>query len=201
MSGEIRTLEELRGLFGEVAALSRQKEVDHLHPVYRRWMEAAPFAVLATTGPAGLEASPRGDPAPLVHVQDKHTLLLPERRGNNRIDSLRNVLHDPHVALLFFIPGVNETLRVGGTARILAAPDLLARFLHAGKPPQCVLEITVERVFFQCGRALLRSGLWEGERPTGVPTPGDILQALTAGEVDGAGYDAALPGRQRETLY
>lgn len=197
----IRTLEDLENLFGEVGAPSLQKETDVLPPVYRQWLEAAPFAVLATSGPGGLDASPRGDPAPLVRVTDERTLLLPERRGNNRIDSLRNLLSDPRVGLLFFIPGVNETLRVNGTARILTTPDLLASFAQDGKLPKCVLEITVDTVFFQCGRAMLRSVLWTGPSAAEVPTPGAMLAALTRGEVDGADYDAALPQRQRDTLY
>lgn len=196
----VQTAEQLAALFGEVAAPSRHKEADFLHPVYQRWIAQSPFAVLATSGPAGLDASPRGDPASLVHIQDERTLLLPERRGNNRIDSLRNILEDPRVALLFLVPGVNETLRVNGRARILIGDELLRRFEQGGQPPKCVLEIKVETVFFQCGRAMLRSRLWSGETAQ-VPSAGEMLEALTSGGIDGDDYDAALPQRQRETLY
>ena len=198
---QIQTAKQLEHLFGVVAEASIKKEVGFLHPVYQRWIAASPFAVLATSGPGGLDASPRGDPAGLVHIQDAHTLLLPERRGNNRIDSLRNILGNPQVALLFFVPGVNETLRVNGRARILVGDELLSRFALEGKPPRCVLEIKVESAFFQCGRAMIRSGLWQATLTADVPTAGEMLHALTTGEIDGQQYDAALPQRQKETLY
>jgi PPOX class probable FMN-dependent enzyme len=137
-------------------------------------------------------------------VQDERTLLLPERRGNNRIDSLRNLLGDPRVALLFLIPGVGETLRVNGKARISVAPDLLQRFSVQGALPRCVLEITVEAVFFQCARAIHRSNLWSRlpeEILEKVPSAGRILDDLTDHQIDGATYDQALLERQRATLY
>ncbi|MEJ8836837.1 pyridoxamine 5'-phosphate oxidase family protein [Ramlibacter sp. AN1133] len=202
-SHTITTLDQLQQLFGPVGEASLRKEVAFIAPVYRRWIEASPFAVLATSGPAGLDASPRGDPAGFVIVENENSLLLPERRGNNRIDGLRNILADPRVALLFFIPGVGETLRVNGRASISTDPALLERLAMEGKRPQCVLRIAVDTVFFQCARALQRSRLWEqpAARPAGVPTAGEILQALTEGAIDGAAYDAELPARQRTTLY
>lgn len=157
-AGRVGTIEDLAALYGEVAAPSIVKEVDHIHPVYRPFIEAAPFAVLATAGPGGLDATPRGDPAGFVHIEDDRTLLLPDRRGNNRIDSLRNIIADPRVALLFLIPGVGETLRVHGTAEIRADDDLLSRFAVAGQRPRTVLRITVSSVFFQCSRAVIRAG-------------------------------------------
>ncbi len=167
-------------------------------------IEASPFVVVATSGPDGLDASPRGDPAGFVVVEDERTLLLPERRGNNRVDSLRNLVRDPRIALLFLIPGVGETLRVNGRACISVAPDLLARFEMRGKPPRCVTVVNVERVYFQCARAIARSGLWSPapvDVKSRVPSPGRILDALTGGEVDAQRYDAALPARQRDSLY
>ena len=199
----IGSLEQLQALFGPVGEASLRKEATSIHPVYRRWIEASPFAVLATSGPDGLDVSPRGDPPGLVQVQDERTLLLPERRGNNRIDSLRNAVVDPRVALLFLIPGVGETLRVQGRASISIDPMLLERLAMDGKPAQCVWVIAVETVFFQCARAMQRSGLWPpgATRPAGVPTAGEMLQALTEGGIDGGRYDADLPARQRSTLY
>jgi len=198
----IRTEDELLALFGPVAQASIRKEVGFVHPVYRQWIEASPFAVLATAGPGGLDVSPRGDPAPLVRVVDEKTLLLPERRGNNRVDGLRNLLLDPRVALLFFVPGVGETLRVNGRATICVDPVLLRSFGVAGALPRCVLRVEVEAVFFQCARAMLRSGLWtQASAPQGVPTAGDMLAAITRNEVGGSAYDSALPDRQRSTLY
>jgi PPOX class probable FMN-dependent enzyme len=203
-SHTIATIDQLEALFGLVGEASRKKEVDHLHPVYRSLIEASPFAILATVGPGGLDASPRGDPPGFVAVENEKTLLLPERRGNNRIDSLRNIVADPRVALLFLIPGVGETLRVNGRARISTAPGLLQRFAMAGQPPKCVLAIDVDAVYFQCARAIHRSKLWqpiEPGAPRTVPSPGSMLAALTDSAIDGEQYDLDLPERQRTTLY
>ena len=200
----VSDLAALEALFGPVGEASIRKEAPSLHPVYRRWLEAAPFAVLATSGPAGLDASPRGDPAPLVSVLDEHTLLLPERRGNNRIDSLRNILGDPRVALLFMIPGVGETLRVNGHAHISVDPGLLQRLAMDGQPPKCVIVVRIETVLFQCARALQRSKLWAPAAPdvrNTVPSAGAMLAALTDSAIDGEAYDRELPERQRSTLY
>ena len=200
----ITSLAELEALFGPVGEASLRKQTSHLPPVYQAMVAASPFVVLSTVGPAGLDASPRGDPPGFVKVQDATTLLLPERRGNNRIDSLRNIVTDPRVGLLFLIPGVGETLRVNGTARIRTDAALLEQFLMQGSPPKCVLEITVQEVFFQCARAIHRSQLWQPLGPEvlkAVPTAGQVLAALTDHEVGGAAYDEALPERQRKTLY
>lgn len=198
----IHTEVELAALFGAVGEASLRKEVDHLHPVYRRWIEASPFAILATGGPGGLDVSPRGDTAPLVRVVDEHILLLPERRGNNRIDGLKNILTNPQFALIFLVPGVNETVRVNGSATIEAAPDLLASFAVDGAQPKRVLRVRVETVFLQCGRALLRSALWGPIQQTpAARTAGAMLAELTADDIDGQAYDRELPGRQRATLY
>lgn len=200
----ITTLEELVALYGTAAPPSRVKETDHIHPIYRPFIEAAPFAVLATAGSGGLDATPRGDPAGFVHIEDEQTLLLPDRRGNNRIDSLRNILEDPRVALLFLMPGVGETLRVNGTAEISTRSDDLSRFAVSGRSPKCVLRITVDSVFFQCSRAILRAGLWKPDacidRAT-LPTAGEVLRVLSRSEIDGDAYDEALPRRLVETLY
>ena len=200
----IASLAELEALYGPVGEASLRKEVDYLHPHYQAVIQASPFAVLATAGPDGLDVSPRGDPPGFVAVHDERTLLLPERRGNNRIDSLRNILADPRVALLFLVPGVGETLRVNGRARISVEPALLERFRMNGQPPKCVLVIAVETVLFQCSRAIVRSNLWapvpaDARRP--VPTPGEMLHVLTQAAIDGDAYDRALPERVRTTLY
>ena len=200
----VSTPAELAALLGEVAEASIRKEIGFIHPHYRAMIEASPFCVMATSGPGGLDVSPRGDPPGFVFVEDEKTLLLPERRGNNRADGLRNLLEDPRVALLFLIPGVGETLRVNGSARISTAPALLARFHMQGKPPKCVLVIHVESVFFQCARAIHRSRLWQHPAPdvsSRVPSAGQILEALTSAAIDGDEYDRALPQRQRDTLY
>ncbi|KRC19760.1 pyridoxamine 5'-phosphate oxidase family protein [Acidovorax sp. Root219] len=199
----IESIAQLEALFGTPGEASLSKEVRFVHPSYRSMIEASPFAVLATSGTGGLDASPRGDAPGFVQVLDERTLLLPERRGNNRVDSLRNIVADPRVALLFLIPGVGETLRVNGRASITTAPDLMERFVVGGQPPKCVIRIAVEAVYFQCARAILRSRLWEATEPGAprpVPTPGAILSAISQ-SFDGAAYDQALPERQRTTLY
>jgi PPOX class probable FMN-dependent enzyme len=184
---------------------SLAKVADHLHPLYQPYIEAAPFAVLATRGANGqLDTSPRGDAPGFVAIADDHTLLLPDRRGNQRIDSLRNLIHDPHCALLFLIPGVGEALRVNGTARLSASPALAERFVVDGKAPASVLVVTVHSVFFQCARAVKRSALWDAARHVDrstLPSPGHVLEALSRSGIDGAAYDAALQTRQAATLY
>lgn len=201
---QITTLQALESLYGTPAAPSIRKEVDYIHPHYRAFIEAAPFVALATSGADGLDVSPRGDPAGFVHVQDAHTLLLPDRRGNNRIDSLRNVIRDPRVALLFLIPGSGTTFRVNGRAVISADPALLESFAVDGKAPRTAMIVTVEEAYFQCARAIARSGLWNPEThvdPKSLPTPGAMLAAVTAGEVGGETYDREWPGRAAKTMW
>ena len=198
----IKTIEQLESLYGVVGEASRKKEVDYVHPHYRALIEASPFAVLATCGADGMDASPRGDAPGFVTVEDEHTLLLPDRRGNNRVDSLRNIIANPHVALLFFIPGRGETLRVNGIAEISVEPALLERFIVAGKTPNCVLVIHMQTAFFQCAKAIHRSKLWEPAEPgSALPTSGQMLDALTHGDINSVTYDRELPERLKATLY
>lgn len=201
---DIRDEAALRQAYpGEPGVTSLAKLADHVHPLYRPYIEASPFAVLATVGADGLlDTSPRGDAPGFVKVVDAHTLMLPDRRGNLRLDSLRNVLHDPRVALLFLIPGCGEALRVNGRARLSAHPALCEPLAVDGKAPASVMVIAVASVFFQCARAIQRSRLWAPAlRPDGLPTPGQVLQELSGAAVDGCAYDAALPARQAATLY
>ncbi len=200
----VTDLARLEALYGAPAPRSIDKEIDHLNAHYRAFVEAAPFVALASAGPGGLDVSPRGDAAGFVTVADARTLLLPDRRGNNRIDTLRNVVADPRVALLFLVPGIGETLRVNGRASISVAPDLLARFAVDGKPPRTVLVVAVERVYFQCSRAVVRADLWNPDRRLSrdaLPSTGAILEALSRERFDGRAYDSELPGRVAETLY
>ncbi|MBO9688411.1 MAG: pyridoxamine 5'-phosphate oxidase family protein [Mitsuaria chitosanitabida] len=201
---DLSTLDALRGVYpAPTAPATLDKECDHVHPLYRPFIEASPFAILATRGPHGLDTSPRGDGPGFVEIADPRTLLLPDRRGNHRIDSLRNVVNDPAVALLFLIPGIGECLRVNGHARISAAPALLERFVVEGQSPKSVLVIEVHKVFFQCARAVKRSELWNPARHverTSLPSTGSILAGLSP-RVDGAAYDAELEERQRRTMY
>jgi uncharacterized protein len=204
MSTTITTLSELEAVYGEVNKGSLLKETDRVVPEYQAFIEAAPFVALATRGPEGLDCSPRGDGPGFVRVRDEKTLLLPDRRGNNRIDSLRNIVRDPSVALLFLIPGIGETLRVNGRARISVEPSLLESFAIDGKAPKSVITITVEAVYFQCARAILRSELWNPQKHVArgsLPSAGQILAALSNNQVGGEAYDKELPERQRTTLY
>lgn len=203
-SHQISDLAALEEIYGQPLAASVRKEISYIHPHYQAFIEAAPFAVLATSGPDGLDASPRGDPAGFVHVENEKTLLLPDRRGNNRIDSLRNIISDPRVALIFLIPGIGETVRVNGRASIHNDPALLERFAIEGKLPNTVLKIEVEAVFFQCSRAILRSGLWKAEQQierSALPSLGTILRDLSGSEIDGDKYDAELPQRLKASIY
>jgi uncharacterized protein len=201
----ITTAEQLEALYTDAPyGPALIKEVDYITPQYRKLIEAAPFVVLATSGPEGLDCSPRGDPPGFVRVLDERTLVIPDRRGNNRIDSLRNLVRDPRVALLFLIPGVGETMRVNGHARISTDPELTESFAMNGKVPKCVLVVTVETAYFQCTKALIRSKLWDAaskvDRET-LPTPGSIIAELTDGEMGGPEHDRLAPDRIKETIY
>ncbi|SCY45313.1 pyridoxamine 5'-phosphate oxidase family protein [Microvirga guangxiensis] len=204
MPATISSIAELEALYELPSEASLLKEVDRIIPEYRAFIEAAPFLALATQGPEGLDCSPRGDGPGFVRVADDKTLLIPDRRGNNRIDSLRNIVRDPHVALLFLIPGIGETLRVNGRAVISVEPPLLESFAFDGKTPKSVIAITVESVFFQCARAILRSDLWNPQKHIprkDLPSAGQILAAVTQNRFDGEAYDKVLPERQKTTLY
>jgi uncharacterized protein len=200
----VREVAALERIYGAPGAASIAKEVPSIHAHYRALIEASPFAAIATSGPDGLDVSPRGDAPGFIVVEDEKTLLLPDRRGNNRVDSLRNIIADPRVALLFLIPGVGETLRVNGRAEISVDPALLQRFAMDGKLPRSVLVIHVETVFFQCSRAVLRADLWNPEKKLdrkSLPSTGTILAALSDDKVGGESYDRDLPARVKATLY
>lgn len=201
---QVTSIEELKNLYSNVSEASIKKEISYLHPHYQAIIKASPFAVLATRGKDGLDASPRGDAAGFVKIQDEKTLLIPDRRGNNRLDSLCNIIHDPHVALLFLVPGLGESLRVNGQASISTNPDLLNQFIVNEKTPKTVLIIHVEAVFFQCSRAIHRSGLWQANCESNsrlIPSPGRILEDLSDAAIDGEKYDRELPERIKSTLY
>jgi PPOX class probable FMN-dependent enzyme len=200
----VRTLEALEALYGTPLETATVKEVPRITPEYRRMIEASPFAVLATSGPEGLDCSPRGDHPGFVRIADERTLLLPDRRGNNRIDSLRNIVREPRAALLFMIPGAGNTLRVNGRAVISADPQLLATFVVEGRAPRSVVVLTVEAAYFQCARAIVRADLWNPARhvdPASLPTPGRILAALSKERVGGAEYDRTWAARAQATLW
>ena len=201
---KIETVEALEAIYGQPGETSTIKVAHEITPSYRAYIEASPFAILATGGPEGLDCSPRGDFPGFVRIVDPTTLLLPDRRGNNRVDSLRNIVRDPRVALLFLIPGSGNTLRVNGRAEVSVAPDLLASFAVEGKAPRSVVVVDVAEVYFQCARAIVRARLWESEArvdPAHLPTPGQVLAEMSDHRVGGEEYDRAWPERARESLW
>jgi PPOX class probable FMN-dependent enzyme len=200
----IRTLAELEALYDVPVPTSITKEIDHLTELHCAYIEASPFVVVATSGPGGLDASPRGDPPGFIRVADERTLLIPDRRGNNRLDTLRNLVADPRIGLLFLVPGLGVTLRVNGTAEISADPDLRESFAMGDKLPATVIIVTTASVYTQCPKALIRSHLWDPSRhrdPSELPSVGDIMELITAGAFDGKAHDAAYPERVRQTIY
>ena len=200
----IATIEELEAIYGLPGEASTVKVADRVTLQYRAWIETSPFAALATCGPEGVDCSPRGDLPGFIRIHDEKTLMMPDRRGNNRIDSLRNIVRDSRVALLFLIPGSGNTLRVNGRARLSADPELLASFKVNGKAPRTLIVMTVEKIYFQCARAIVRSDLWNPDKrvdPKSLPTPGQILAAMSENRVGGEEYDRAWPERARGSLW
>lgn len=200
----IGTVAELEAIYGTPGETSLVKEVPQVIPHYRAFIEASPFCALATVGPEGMDCSPRGDLPGFVRVADERTLMMPDRRGNNRIDSLRNIVRDPRVALCFMVPGSLNCLRVNGEAHLTADPAVKTSFAVDGREPRTVIVIRTNAVYFQCGRALVRSRLWEADArvdPASLPSAGDILAFLSADRVGGRDYDAEWEGRAKETLW
>jgi PPOX class probable FMN-dependent enzyme len=185
-------------------AASTTKVAKAMTPEYRRLIQASPFAALATVGPEGIDCSPRGDRAGFVRIHDDTTLMMPDRRGNNRIDSLRNIVRDPRCAFLFLIPGSGTTMRVNGRAHLSVDPALLESFAVEDKAPRSVIVLEIEELYFQCARAIIRSELWNPAHhvdPTTLPTPGQILAAMTDNQVGGETYDKAWPERAKQTMW
>jgi uncharacterized protein len=201
----LTTIEALEAVYdAKPVPASTVKEVPFITAEYRRLIEASPFLTLATVGPEGLDCSPRGDRPGFVRVVDERTLHIPDRRGNNRIDSLRNIVRDGRVGLLFLIPGSGTTLRVNGRAVVSTDAALLQSFAVEGQSPRSVVVVTVEAVYFQCARAIVRSELWNPARhvdPKSLPTPGEILAHLSRNEVGGKKYDEEWPERAAKTLW
>lgn len=200
----IATIDQLQAIYGRPNEASTVKVVDRITPQYRVLIDKSPFAALATCGPEGLDCSPRGDLPGFVRVHDDKTLMMPDRCGNNRVDSLRNIVRDPRVALLFLIPGAGSTLRVNGRAHVSADEALLASFRIDGKAPRTVIVMAMEEIYFQCARAIVRSDLWNPDKrvdPSDLPTPGQILADLSENRVGGEDYDKAWPERARQSLW
>lgn len=200
----VATVEELERLYGVPGQTSLVKVATSMTDQYARILKASPFCALATVGPEGLDCTPRGDERGFVRIHDEKTLMLPDRRGNNRIDSLRNVVRDPRVALMFLVPGSGNALRINGKAHIDVDPALLESFAVKGRAPRSVLVITIHEIYFQCARAIIRARLWDPDmqvEPSALPTPGDILASMSEGEVGGQTYDDEWHGRAQKTMW
>jgi hypothetical protein len=201
----ISTMDELEKIYGRPGPTSLVKEIGYISSNYRAIIEASPFAALATVGPEGMDCSPRGDRAGrLVRIIDETTIIMPDRRGNNRIDSLRNIVRDPRVALMFLIPGSGNALRINGSALIDVSPDLLNSFAVDGKAPRSVIVISVSAIYFQCARAIVRSGLWDPSLHVDLnllPTAGKMLAELSQNAEGGPDYDAGWAERAKKTMW
>jgi len=199
----IRSVEDLKAIYGEVSEASTAKVTTLLTPAYRRMIEMSPFVALATSGPEGLDCSPRGDRGSVVRIEDERTLALPDWRGNNRVDSLLNIVRDPRVALMFLIPGSNSVMRINGRAVVSVEPELLNSFEMDGRHPRSVVLITIEEAYFQCARAVMRAELWQPERqvaPHDLPSPGEMLKAAKE-DFDRETYDREWPARAAKTMW
>ena len=199
----VKTVAELEAIYGEIGEASRLKVNDRLTPGYRKLLEASPLMALATCGPEGLDCSPRGDPAQVITIRDERTLLLPDRRGNNRIDSLRNIVRDGRVALLLLIPGSDSTLRINGRAEISVDAEVLASLAMEGKEPRTVIVITIDEIYFQCARALMRAKIWDSSTwpdQTELPTAGSLMRELKQ-DFDSKSYDRDWPERAKTSMW
>jgi len=200
----VTTVDELEAIYGFPGETSTVKVADRVTPPYRTLIEKSPFAALATCGPEGLDCSPRGDLAGFVRIHDERTLMMPDRRGNNRADSLKNIIRDGRVGLLFLVPGSGTTLRVNGRAHITTDAELCASFTVEGKPARSVTVVAIDAVYFQCARAIHRSELWNPEKhvdPSTLPTPGQILAVTSKARIDGEAYDREWPERAKTSMW
>lgn len=200
----ITTVGELEAIYGLPHERARRKEIAFLNEDYVSFVAASPFVIVSSVGPDGTDCSPRGDRSGFVRVVDNRTLVMPDRPGNNRIDTLRNIVLDPRVSLLFLVPGIGETLRVNGRARITNEPELLATFAVDGRAPRTAVIVTVESTYFHCSKAIVRSHLWDASHHldrSALPSPGAMHRRLSGGTFDGDAYDRELPARTQAALY
>jgi len=197
----IDTIEDLEALYGKPSEGALAKVKTELTPQYRQWVEASRFLILTTVGPEGTDASPRGDVEPVVKVVDHTTLWLPDWRGNNRADSLRNIVRDGRISLMFMVPGSDTVIRVNGTAILTADDSVTDKFEQNGKHPRSVIVINLQEVYFQCAKALMRSKLWSsGDESASLPTAGQFLKEVDE-SLDAESYDAGYPEYAKERMW
>ncbi len=197
----IKSEEALAAHYGLPGRAALDKVADRMTPLYRKWIMTSRFAVLGTIGPEGVDVSPRGDDGPVVRELDEKHLALPDWRGNNRLDSLRNIVRDARVSLMFMVPGNDNVVRLIGQARLTDDAELRATFDRKGRQPATVIVIRIEQIYTQCARAVMRAGLWSRDDSAGLPSVGDILSEMTEGDFDGAAYDAEWPERAKGSMY
>ena len=197
----ITTISELEALYDNASSASLDKVTPVITPMYRTWIEASRFCILSTVGTEGTDATPRGDDGPVVRITDSKTLLMPDWRGNNRLDNLRNIVIDPRISLMFMIPGIRNLVRINGTAKLTADPELCASFAKKDIHPRIVIVITVDELYFQCAKAIMRSGLWNGTDDTlNIPTAGDLIKEIQK-NFDGETYDNSYLDRASQTIW
>lgn len=198
----IEDVAELETLYGEPGSASINKVARQMTPLYRKWIMASRFCVVSTAGEGGTDGSPRGDEGPVVQELDPHTVLLPDWRGNNRMDTLRNIVEDGRISLMFMVPGSNTVVRLNGMARVTLDDEMRARFETRGKLPRSVIIIQIIEIYTQCARALLRAELWtERDCSEALPSAGDILAEQTNGVEGGTEYDRAWGARAAKTMW
>ncbi|MEM1074820.1 MAG: pyridoxamine 5'-phosphate oxidase family protein [Pseudomonadota bacterium] len=198
----IEDLEALEALYGTPKAPALRKVATRLTPLYRKWIMTSRICVLTTVGPEGTDASPRGDDGPVVLELDPETLAMPDWRGNNRLDSLRNIVRDDRVSLMFLVPGSNNVVRLNGRAIVSSDENLCGQFEKRDRRPATVIVIRISEIYSQCARALMRAGTWtSGDESADLPSVGEILAEMTNGEEGGAPYDAAWPKRAADTMW
>ncbi len=197
----IGNIAELETLYDAAVQGAIDKVQSSITPQYQRWIDQSRFVILTTVGPEGTDASPRGDINSVVRVVDQHTLWLPDWRGNNRMDSLRNIVRDGRISLMFMVPGSNNVVRVNGTAVLTADEEITQTFVHGNKTPKSVIVTTVNEIYFQCAKALMRSRLWSSEDESGIiPTAGDFLKEVESG-FDAEGYDQGYPEYAKDRMW
>ena len=204
---KITSIESLESIYGNPGERSLWKEIDHINDHYRQFIEASPFLILATYGDNGVDCSPRGDPPGFVRIIGEHGILIPDRKGNNRLDSLRNIINNPQVGLIFLVPNAGETIRVSGRAKILVDKVLCESFAINGKPANCVISVRVHKAYYQCQKALARSRLWDASsyiERSELPSAGQMAEHFSATQgvaFDGDSYDEDYAEHMKKTIY
>lgn len=198
---KIESIAELESHYGQPGQPSLRKVATHLTPLYRKWITTSRFCILSTVGDAGTDGSPRGDDGPVVDAVDDHTLLMPDWRGNNRLDSLRNIVTDGRVSLMFMVPPSSTVVRVNGTAWLTDDADMRHRFEQRGRHPATVIVINIAEVYTQCAKAIMRSDLWARDDTKGLPKTGEILADMTNGEEGGSDYDKNYPAYAKPRMW